>query len=72
MQHGPEHFDAPTSERDNGLVVAFSFLAFAGIESAAVGASERSEGRLVEDPFESLVAAVGTFRSRLVHTPPLD
>jgi hypothetical protein len=59
VQHCPEHVDAPAGQGDERLMMAFGLAAFAGVEGAAVGRGQRAERRLVEDPFEGLVAAAG-------------
>jgi hypothetical protein len=56
-QDGVQDVDAASCERDDGLVVGFSFGALAGVEGLAGGVAERAEGRLEEDAFERLVAA---------------
>ena len=55
----PEHVDAAAGQGDDGLMVAFAFAAFAGVEGTASWRGKRAEGRLVEDPLEVLVAASG-------------
>src|SRR5580704_13367536 len=57
IEDGPEYVDAPSCEGNDGLVVAFTLASLAFVEGSAVVVVERAEGGLVEDAFESLVAA---------------
>ena len=59
MEDGPEDVHAPSCEGDDGLVVAFTLASLAFVEGSAVVMVKRAECGLVEDAFESLVAAVG-------------
>ena len=56
-ENGPEPVQAPSCQRDDGLVMALSFGTLAVAGDAAVGSSEGCEGGLVEDALEDLVAA---------------
>ena len=57
VQDRPQDVDAPPSERNDGLVVTFSFLTFALIECPAIGGLERAERGLIEDAFERAIAS---------------
>ena len=60
LEHGPEDVDAPACQRDDGLVVAFSFAPLALVEGSAVIVCQRAESRLVEHALGAFVAAVGS------------
>ncbi len=66
-EDGPEHVHASFGEGDDGLMVAFSFGAFAVIEGAAVWASEGGEGGLVEDAVDFHRDVTRFFHRELTH-----
>lgn len=58
----PEHVDAPSCERDDGLVIAFSFGVLAGVADSFERICERIEGRVVEHTLEPVVGISGALQ----------
>src|SRR5215218_7141634 len=56
-QHRPQDVDPPSRQRDQGLGVLLALTSLAVVEGPRVRrGAQAGKGRLVEDPFEDLVA----------------